>query len=365
MRSVTPILTLPPNLRPSSPPQTPTSAAMPPFSAPNPKISSPRAPSPGHGAGPGEFTFFPASLSQATPKVMPFGDGQLDKHSRAVGVEELSPCSYHASDADLSASESESEAEGSPDGQHARPESPAPPSATHHAFSDEDHFGARAHAASISIEELSDFDENNMEGRDDVLHPSTIEYAESEPGGTSRSRSRRLAGDDPQVINDLENLNFRSPDPEPDDSASDSSSSPNLDDAAHLAILEGIRAENRRQRMSQSSIGTKRTLSERFEGESDESDDREDLRGVQYLGFEEAGSSARRLKRRTVGVGGSHVHHRGSLIFQDPPPRIDEVVEPPDSEELEVGAEEETLARELPFYEYTSMEVDSPRSPYD
>lgn len=367
MRPVTPILSLPHNLRPSSPPQTPTNT-IPPYFAPNSKISSPRAaspsPSPGHGAGPGGFTFTPpivppASLSQPPHNGMYVGNGHLNNHAHAAGVDELSPCSHHASDADLS--ESESEAEGSDDGYT---DSPVQPSATHDASYHDDQFGgARTRDANFTIEELSDFDENDMEGRDDVLHPSVIEYAESEPDGKSRSRSRRLAGDDPQVINDLENLNFRSPDPEPNDSASDSSSSSNLDDDAHQAILARIRAESRRQRMSHSSIGTKRTMSERFEGDSDQSDDREDLRGVQYLGFEEVGSSARRLKRRTAG--GSHRLHRGSLIFQDPPPRIDEVVEPPDSEELEVGGEEETLARELPFYEYTSMEVDSPRSPYD
>lgn len=140
------------------------------------------------------------------------------------------------------------------------------------------------------------------------------------------------------MINDLRNLNCRSPDTVLSSDDSD------LDEAAHQAILEGIRAESRRQRMSQSSIGTKRTMSERG---SDS--DHEDVRS--YIGFDEAGSSARRLRRRIAG-------NRASLIFQDPPPRIDEVVEP--SEELEVT---ETLAKELPFYEYTSMEVDSPRSP--
>lgn len=83
----------------------------------------------------------------------------------------------------------------------------------------------------------------------------------------------------------------------------------------------------------------KRTMSERSDS------DHEDVRHC--LDFEQAGSSARRLKRR--------VGDRRSLIFQDPPPKIDEIDEPP--EELE---DTEMLAKELPFYAFTTMEVDSP-----
>lgn len=182
--------------------------------------------------------------------------------------------------------------------------------------------------ANFTIEELSDFDESDMAGRTDVIHPSSIEYAAS---------PRPIDTLDRHMLTDLEKLQCRSPDPETSSDDSD------LDEDAHQAILQRIRDRNRRMRMSQSSVGTKRTMSERGS-----LSDHDDMRN--YIGFEEAGSSARRLKRK---IGGD----RRSLIFQDPPPRIDEVVEP---EELE-----ETLARELPFYEYTSMEVDSPRSPSD
>lgn len=327
MRPVTPVLNLSANLRPSSPPQTPTNASIPPFC---PKIS-PRADS-GHGAAPEAFTppIPPPSLSQP-PDAVCAGNGHLN-HVRLGGIEELSPCSSNATAADLS----ESEAEYSDS--DAEPDSPVP-LAAHHVDID-DGSGPRRRVvvqASFIIEELSDFDEDDMEGRDDVLYPSAIEYADSEHG------PRRLAPDDPRMINDLQNLTFRSPDLGRDGLSSDDS---DLDEEAHQAILERIRNEKHRQRMSVSSIGTKRTMSERG---SDS--DHEDMR--HFLNFEEAGSSARRLKRRVAG-------HRGSIIFQDPPPRIDEVVEP--DEALE-GTE--TLAKELPFYEYTSMEVDSPRSPYD
>lgn len=186
--------------------------------------------------------------------------------------------------------------------------------------------------SNFTIEELSDFDVDEMQGRDDVIRPHTIEYADSE-----RSRSRtRLAPDDPHMINNLRNLKCRSPDPH-DHPSSDES---DLDESAHQAILQRIREAERRKRMSHSSVGTKRTMSERG-SESDH----EDVRHL--IGFDDVGSSAKRLKRRIAG-------DRRSLNFSDPPPRIDEVVEP---EELD-----ETLARELPFYEYTTMEIDSPRS---
>lgn len=179
--------------------------------------------------------------------------------------------------------------------------------------------------ANFTIEELSDFGEGDMRGRSDIIYPFAIEDPESEGPNDMLDR---------HVLKDLENLQCRSPDPGASSDDSD------LDEDDHQAILQRIRERNRRMRMSQSSVGTKRTMSERG---SDS--DHDDVRN--YIGFEEMGSSARRLKRK--------IGDRRSLIFQDPPPRIDEVVEP---EELE-----EALAKELPFYEYTSMEVDSPKSP--
>lgn len=327
MRPATPILNLPANLRPSSPPQTPTAQAIPPFC---PKIS-PLARS-GPGAAPRGFTppIPPASLSQP-PNAARTQPAHLDR-AGPVGIEELSPCSSNSSIADLSSADAESF-----DGD-AEPDSPVPVSGQH--VGGDGQFVSRTRIiveASFVIEELSDFDEDDMEGRDDILHPSAIEYADSECG------SRRLGPDDPHIIDDLQNLNFRSPDLGLDELSSDDY---DPGEALHRAALERNRADRRKQRMSQSSVGTKRTLSE-----LGSDSDHEDVRS--YLGFEEAGSSARRMKRRVAG-------HRGSLIFQDPPPRIDEVVEP--AEELD---ETEALAKELPFYEYTSMEVDSPRSSYD
>lgn len=332
MRPATPILNLSANLRPSSPPQTPTTASIPPYFLP--KIR-PRS-SPGAGIGPGSFApqVLPEAVSQP-PHAASFGKTPMNQH-HPVDLDELSPCSSGSS----AAEQSEPEEEESTDDAN-QPDSPVSPTTRCPDAGEPTVYHTRISIeSSFVIEELSDFDDDDMQGRDDILLPSAIEYAESE-----RSKSRtRIAPDDPRMIHELQNLNCRSPDPpDPLSDPDPDSDTSELDE--HEAALRRIRAENRRQRMSQSSIGTKRTMSERGSDGGDS-----DGRGERgFVGFEEAGSSARRLRRR---VGDK----RASLIFQDPPPRIDEVPE-------ELSLEEtETLARELPFYEYTSMEVDSPRS---
>lgn len=313
MRAASPILTFPPGLRLSSPPHTPTAPSTPPFF--EPKLSA--VP----GSGPGGFSppFHPASVAPP-PNILPFHNGHIN-YSHVL--QRISPCSSNSSEAGVSEPEpvlSEDDSQpGSPALSAVEHASPNGRSASHPPVSV---------GANFTIEELSDFDEDDMAGRTDVLHPFIIEYAESD---------RPIDTLEHHVLCNFENLQFCSPGPETSSDESD------LDEDAHEAMLQRIRDRNRRLRMSQSSVGTKRTVSERG-SESDHDDVRN------CVGFEEVGSSARRLKRK---MGGD----RRSLILQDPPPRIDEVVEP---EELE-----ETLARELPFYEYTSMEVDSPRSPSD
>lgn len=260
---------------------------------------------------------------------MSLGNGQFN-FPYPVRPEELSPRSF------------DPPAEGSgpePDSSDGESRSPSPlPTSAHHAGSTAKVPQTIVVKDNFLIEELSDFDEDDMEGRDDVLRPDAIEYADSE-----RSMSQPgLPADDPHidrhVINDLRDLNFQSPGREASSDGSD------MSDDGHRKMLLRARAEDRRKRQSMSSIA-KRTMSERSDS------DHEDARYC--LNFDEVGSSARRLKRKKVGG------DRRSLIFQDPPPRIDEMDEPP--EELE---DTEMLAKELPFYAYTSMEVDSPRSDY-
>lgn len=117
-----------------------------------------------------------------------------------------------------------------------------------------------------------------------------------------------------------------------------------LEEHEYKEFLIKRRMAARHKRMTSGSIG-KRTISESIGSDTD----REDIRS--FLGAEEAGSSARRLRRR--------VGDRRSLQFPDPPPpRIEELDEPGSSDdELLAG---ESLARELPYYEYVSMEIDSP-----
>lgn len=68
------------------------------------------------------------------------------------------------------------------------------------------------------------------------------------------------------------------------------------------------------------------------------------------LDANDIGSSARRLRRRTV--------ERGSLIFDDPPERIEEESYEEVIEMVEEGVRED-LARTLPYFYQEDMELDS------
>ncbi|KUI72005.1 hypothetical protein VM1G_07719 [Cytospora mali] len=322
MRPSTP-LSVSTHVGPSSPPQTPTAASYPPLLSR--KVSTTKSPGPGAGSGGYTPPNLPIPFSQP-PNLMSLGNGQFNSPF-PVRPEELSPRSFDHS-AEVSGPETESSDDES--------RSPSPPPTSAYDVGSTDGPETIVVKDNFIIEELSDFDEHDMEGRDDVLQPDAIEDAESE---RSLSRSQLRPDDlhlDRHVINDLRDLNFRSPGRETSSDGSD------MSDAEHRKMIQRMRAEDRRKRQSLSSIA-KRTMSERSDS------DHEDVRHC--LNFEEVGSSARRLKRK--------VDDRRSLIFQDPPPRIDEMDEPP--EELD---DTEMLAKELPFYAYTTMEVDSPRSDY-
>ncbi|EJT75416.1 hypothetical protein GGTG_05351 [Gaeumannomyces tritici R3-111a-1] len=181
------------------------------------------------------------------------------------------------------------------------------------------------------------FEVYELDGSDDgqyaIIRPDVIEYAESE---RSRSRSRpRQDHVDRKIASDFRALVF-------------SSSSEDEDEDEYMKHVQRMREEKRRKRMSSGSIG-KRTISERG---SDS--DREDLLFQGYInaaGHQESGEM-RRMRRR--------LGNRHSLHFQDPPPpRIDELEEPDSGEEILDLDDSELLARELPFYDYVSMEIDS------
>lgn len=254
------------------------------------------------------------------PTIQPLGTGHSFSYNRpSFRPEDLSPRSSSSSSAESEAASSES---GSPPRSvsSGRPDVPVP------RFHQQIRAIITTTTSALSIEECTDFDDSD-DDRLGVIRPHAIEDAESE---RSRSRSRTRPELDPHVVRGINDLNCD--DTESDDSDIDE------EDARFQEMLRRARLERRRKRMSSGSIG-KRTISESIGSDTD----LEDLQ--QLLDMSEVGSSARRLRRR--------VGDRWSLQFQDPPPRIDEIEE---HEELDG----ESLAKELPYYNYISMEIDSP-----
>ncbi|KAK0625238.1 hypothetical protein B0T17DRAFT_590868 [Bombardia bombarda] len=341
MWPATPKLKVARSVGPSSPPQTPTTAppgfsrqsstkvrAIPPHNPHRPMAPDSRSRTAGT-TGP-DFTFTrairPEQLSPRSSSMSSSASSSSSSPSSESGASAANPS--------RSATPEQQQQQQQQQHQHhqqrrqqprttAAPTPPAPATRT----------GRIVTQAAFVVEELSDF-EGSDEERLDVIRPHTIEYAESD---RSRSRSRNPPEIDPTIMQNLGNLN-----------CSDDSDQTDFDEAEYREFLIRRRDQKRHKRMTSGSIG-KRTISESIGSDTD----REDLKAA-FLGADEVGSSARRLRRR--------VGDRRSLQlqFQDPPPpRIDELDEP-DSSEDEILISE-TLARELPYYEYISMEVDSPQ----
>lgn len=186
-------------------------------------------------------------------------------------------------------------------------------------------------AGTFIIEELSDFDDGDRD-RVGVVRPYRIDDAESD---RSRSRTRNPPEIDRNFLRSVSKLR-----------CSDDSDSTDIDEDVEFAEKVRQRREAKRlKRMTSGSIG-KRTISESIGSDTD----LEDLKP--FLDVNEAGSSARRLRRR--------VGDRRSLLFQDPPPpRIDELDEPNTSEDELVI--DRNLASELPYFtlDIINMEIDS------
>ncbi|KAL5323143.1 hypothetical protein ACEPPN_007671 [Leptodophora sp. 'Broadleaf-Isolate-01'] len=187
----------------------------------------------------------------------------------------------------------------------------------------------------FTLEEFGESDYEDWDSDDeDVIRPHQYEDAESDRAASVRSLPRSEI--DPRVLHDLKNLHCETPEDDRD------------------IWLEAQRAEKRRKRRSSGSV-QKRTISQSIGSDTDE----EDLKPVTFEGANEIGSSARRLRRKTKG-------ERTSLIFDDPPPRIDEEDEGPESVEeiVEVDEDETDIEgadlRQLPFFRYVQdMDVDS------
>ena len=188
---------------------------------------------------------------------------------------------------------------------------------------------------------VEEFRESDYEGFDSdcesVLRPHQYEDAESEKARSTRASSPRHELDD-KVVNGLRDL--------------DCGTDENAEEEEREAWLEKQREERRRKRRSSGSV-QKRSLAQSIGSDTDD----EDLQPVVFDGANEAGSSARRLRRK---VGGE----RTSLIFDDPPVgRIEEVEEPDSCEEGVVGCVEERSDgeerwREMAFFGEEYMDVD-------
>ncbi|KAK3376754.1 hypothetical protein B0T24DRAFT_228393 [Lasiosphaeria ovina] len=316
MRPTTPNLKIPRSVGPSSPPQTPTTA-LPLFGGHSLG---------GHKSHPARPMAPPNPLDPRRPMMSvtsggrPADRGPNFSHPRPVRPEQLSPRSPTSSIPSSSDSEGDSASPPrSVTSQRAKTAPLAPQART----------GRVVTHAAFTVEEMSDFGDSDDE-RVGVIRPHAIEYAESD---RSRSRSRNPPEIDQTIMQHLGNLN-----------CSDESDLSDIDTVEYQDILLKRREQRRHKRMTSGSIG-KRTISESIGSDTD----REDLKA--FLGAEEVGSSARRLRRKTG--------DRRSLLFQDPPPPRIEELEEPDSSEDEILISE-TLARELPYYQYISMEIDSP-----
>jgi hypothetical protein len=153
---------------------------------------------------------------------------------------------------------------------------------------------------------VEEFDELEYElwesGEGEVIRPDKYEDSENE-SGVAFVRDKERDNIDPHLLAGLRDLDCG-------------------DEEEMEAWLKARRASKARKWRFSSS--RKRTLIQSIGSDTDD----EDLQPVTFEGANEAGSSARRLRRK--------VGHRTSLIFDDPPLRIEEMAEESQScEELD------------------------------
>ncbi|TVY32242.1 hypothetical protein LOCC1_G008954 [Lachnellula occidentalis] len=194
--------------------------------------------------------------------------------------------------------------------------------------------------ANFTLEEFGDSDYEGFDSDDEsVIRPHQYEDAESDRAPSIKASPPR--NELPRKLyTGIRNMNCETQEQEQD------ILSPEID---REAWLKQMKAEKRRKRRSSGSV-QKRTFSQSIGSDTDE----EDVQPV-FEGANEAGSSARRLRRKAE-------HERMSLIFDDPPPRIDELEEPESCEEVvEIKGSEgegQGVDRNLPYY-VQDMDVDS------
>lgn len=292
---------------PSSPPATPTTATM----------KSRR-----HGVN-----FSGALSAQIRDEILPDGEVPIFSHnSFQVLGSELSPrSSSPASSVRSSSSSSSSET----DDPHPLSRSPSP---SRRFASTPPSSQIRTRVVTEGNFILKEFDEKDYEAFDSdaesIIRPHQYEDAESVHAHSARGHSpgRDL---DPAILHQIRDLHCDEP----------------TSYEEREIWLEKFREEKRRKRRSSGSV-QKRSLAQSIGSDTDD----EDLQpGV--FDANEAGSSARRLRRKVAG-------ERSSLIFDDPPPRIEELEEPESCEEVVDVADDEQGLRQLPYYEQV-MDVDS------
>ena len=286
---------------PSSPPATPTTATL--------TMKNRR-----HGIN------FSASMSAQLPdEIIPNGNVQTFSYNPFQALDsELSP---------RSSSPASSVRDSSPEVDNPHPRSRSPSPTPRFAYTPPKPQG-RLRIVSEANFILQEFDEEDYKAfnsdAESIIRPSQYEDADSDRGhsakGTSPSRDI-----DQAILHQIRDLS--------------------CDEAEREIWQERQREEKRRKRRSSGSV-QKRSLAQSIGSDTDD----EDLQPVQF-DANEAGSSARRLRRKVAG-------ERSSLIFDDPPPRIEELEEPESCEEVVDIAGEEQSLRQLPYYEQV-MDVDS------
>jgi hypothetical protein len=318
MRPTTPSFNFAQQAGPSSPPATPTTSSF------NLTKKNRR-----HGV----LNFSRPVSTQQNGVITPNGNGPTFSYNRFQPLDlDLSPRSSSPASSEHSTSSSEAEIDSPrPRSRSSSPETRSTPPKTQ--------FRARiVSEGNFTLEEFEDEDYDAFDSEaESIIRPHQYEDAESDRARSLKaiSPAREL---DPQILHGLRDVDLHRATTNEDDA---------LDDRE--AWLARIREEKRRKRRSSGSV-QKRSLAQSIGSDTDE----EDIQPV-FEGANEAGSSARRLRRKVAG-------ERTSLIFDDPPPRIEELEEPESCEEivsLEESDERGGVWKELPYYvQQSDMEVD-------
>jgi hypothetical protein len=322
MRPTTPKFNFAQHAGPSSPPATPTTTDFPP--------SGKKARRHGIANFP-DFPSIPSISSTTGGTIIPNGTGTTFSYNRFEPLD-LSPRSSSPASSVHDSSEA--------DDPHPRSRSASPVESVPDYPPKINTRIKVVEEATFTLEEFRDSDYAAFDSESEsIIRPHHYEDAESDHARSARASSPRHEID-PRVINGIRDMDCGF-DPEDEDDRE--------------AWLERMREEKRRRRRSSGSV-QKRSLAQSIGSDTDD----EDLKPVQF-DANEAGSSARRLRRKVAG-------ERTSLIFDDPPVgRIEEEEEPESCEELvELGEVDESDEdddrrgiKEMPFYVQVDMDIDS------